>query len=117
MWWCVLACGASAQEERCDDVSAQIETALQNNIDKGILVGTAVGCELTVDSFDPRVQAADLEYLLNAFQNACAIQARECSGIPTRPIPPPPASSPTPGLPPTRNPLPPPSLPLPTSSL
>ena len=109
LWSFVLACGPSAHDERCDDVTEQIEAALQNNIDKGVLVGTAVGCELTAESFDPRVQPSDLEYLLSAFQNACEIQAQECSGISTHPRRP--SSEPSPfvgtpaplGLPPPPN--------------
>lgn len=89
MWSLILACGESADDERCDDVTAQIAQALEDNIAKGVLVGTAVGCELTPESFDPRVQPDDLEYLTTAFQNACAIQAEECSGIPRRRLPPP----------------------------
>ena len=110
MWSFLLACGPSAHDERCDDVTEQIETALQNNIDRGVLVGTAVGCELTAESFDPRVQPSDLEYLLSAFQNACEIQAEECSGISTHPRrppsePPPFVGTPAPlGLPPPPDP-------------
>ena len=108
LWSLVLACGGgvddesperSERRERCDDVSAQIDEALRLNIDKGVLVGTAVGCALTPESFDPRVQSEDLEYLTTAFQNACAIQAEECSGIPTHPIPPPSVPPPPPTLP------------------
>jgi hypothetical protein len=88
LWSFVLGCGRG-DDERCDDVTAQIDQALELNIAKGVLVGTAVGCELTPESFDPRVQPDDLEYLTTAFQNACAIQAEECSGIPRRRLPPP----------------------------
>jgi hypothetical protein len=103
MWSLLLACGTGADDEsreRCDDVSAQIDEALQRNIDQGVLAGTAIACELTPESFDPRVQRADRDYLLNAYQNACATQAQECSGIPTHAIPPPSAPPPPPNLPP-----------------
>jgi len=101
LWSFVLACGEGADDERCDDVSAQIDQALEDNIAKGVLVGTAVGCELTPESFDPRVHPEDVDYLTTAFQNACAIQAEECSGIPTRPsappsVPPPYSAPPSP---------------------
>ena len=100
LWSFVLACGPSAHDERCDDVTEQIEAALQHNIDIGVLVGTAVPCELTRESFDPRVQRDDVEYLLSAFQNACETRAQECSGIPPQPVPPPSVPPPAPTLPP-----------------
>lgn len=98
LWSFVLACGPNAHDERCDEVTEQIEAALRDNIDKGILVGTAVACELTRESFDPRVQRADRDYLLSAFQNACETQAQECSGTSTHPRsePPPFSGAPAP---------------------
>lgn len=69
---------------RCEDVSAQIEAALTQNIDVGVLLPTAVPCELTSESFDPRVPPADVTYLLDAFQNACGLQA-QCGGPPPTP--------------------------------
>ncbi|HKO94930.1 MAG TPA: hypothetical protein VJU61_27440 [Polyangiaceae bacterium] len=107
MWSFVLACGTDDGDEsraRCDDVSAQIEQALEDNIDTGVLVGTAVGCALTPESFDPRVDPANVDYLVAAFENACAIQAQECSGISTPPGPPvpPPTASPPPAAEPRR---------------
>lgn len=92
MWSPLLACGPDVHEERCADVTLQIETALEDNIAKGVLFPTVVGCEVAQDSFDPRVDPSDVEYLLGAFQRACATQAEECRGIST----PPPPSAPTP---------------------
>lgn len=71
-----LACGSGSEDARaCRNVTEQIDTALQDNIAKGVLLPTAVACPLTRDSFDPRVTPSDVEYLSDAFANACAKRA------------------------------------------
>jgi hypothetical protein len=79
----VLGCqDAAVDTERCDDVTAQIELALEEYTQSQLLVPGAVPCELTPDAFDQRVEAASREYLLGAFANACEVQAEACGGSP-----------------------------------
>jgi hypothetical protein len=104
---CVLLCCQAYQddedERRCRDVTSQIDQALQDNIEIGVLMGTAVPCALTEDSFDPRVRPDSREYLLGAFHDACIIQQERCGSDelesapeqgPPEPIPPPSAPPP-----------------------
>jgi hypothetical protein len=93
---CVVACGAlvdDEQQDRCDDVTAQIEEAFQENIENGVLLPGSIACELTPESFDPRVPPPSMEYLRNAFSRACDEQAL-CAGISTEVGPPPGVSPP-----------------------
>jgi hypothetical protein len=98
----VFACRGTVhdeQQERCDEVTTQIDAALEDNIDKGVLLPDSIACELTPASFDPRVPASSVEYLLDAFSSACDEQVL-CSGISTEVgLPPrlgPPTSGPEP---------------------
>ena len=87
----LLSCGlalACADGGACRDDTEQIDAALQNAIEQGVLLGTASACELTRDSFDARVRPSDVDYLLDAFANACAKRAKDC-GDPVLPPPPP----------------------------
>jgi hypothetical protein len=71
-----LGCGDDYSPERCDDIVQQIRAALEDNVNKGILVREAVACgedgvANRPDSFDSRVPQSDVEYLQGAFRNAC----------------------------------------------
>jgi hypothetical protein len=88
--WAVLVCslslacrGASADESqaRCENITAQIDQALQDYTESGNLLPTAVPCELTAQSFDPRVARQNVERVLGQFQAACEQQAACCSGV------------------------------------
>jgi len=86
-----LACAGAvdeARQRRCDDVSAQIDQALSNYTDSGNLLPGAVACELTPDSFDPRVSPENVERVLGQFTAACDVQTQTCSGAPARVRPP-----------------------------
>ncbi|MEY2935340.1 MAG: hypothetical protein RL033_6089 [Pseudomonadota bacterium] len=85
-------------QERCADVRAQIEEALTNYTTMGVLLPGVEPCELTPDSFDPRVRYESVDYVLGAFANACEQRAEACLGVPSyeRPEPGPPPSSPPP---------------------
>jgi hypothetical protein len=86
-----FACQPEAVDtERCADVTAQIELALEDYTDAGLLLPGARPCELGPEDFDPRTTAESREYLLGAFANACVQQADACWAIPSA-APPPPA--------------------------
>jgi hypothetical protein len=86
------ACGSGGEDGRaCRDVTEQIDAALKDNINTGILLPTAAACPLTRDSFDPRVTPSDVDYLFDAFTKACAKQAEDCGNM----VPPPPPTAPT----------------------
>jgi hypothetical protein len=93
-----FACQAvDHDQERCTDVTAQIEQALTDYTDSGVLLPGAEPCELTEDSFDPRTQRESQEYLLDAFASACQTRAEVCEGVPAGDRPqrrPPPATPP-----------------------
>jgi hypothetical protein len=78
------ACGSLAGDSaRCDDVRQQILAALQNNIESGVLLSTAIPCGPDgianhPDYFDPRVDASNVQYLQGAFENACDELASSC---------------------------------------
>jgi len=72
----VLAAFANNRYASANDARDQIMGALQANVNKGVLVGTAVPCgddgiANRNDSFDSRVDPDDVVYLTNAFANAC----------------------------------------------
>jgi len=72
----VLAAFANNRYASANDARDQIMGALQLNVNKGVLVGTAVPCgddgiANRNDSFDSRVDPQDVAYLTNAFANAC----------------------------------------------
>ena len=88
--WAVVVCslslachGASADDSqaRCENITAQIDQALQDYTDSGNLLPTAVPCELTAQSFDPRVAPENVERVLGQFRAACEQQAACCSGV------------------------------------
>lgn len=69
-------CGNDYSDEHCDDIVNQIRTALEDNVNKGILVREAVACGKDgvanrPDSFDANASQSDVEYLQGAFRNAC----------------------------------------------
>jgi len=79
-----LACAGEYNDDQCIDIRDQIVAALTENVNKGVLVPTAVSCgpdgvANNRDSFDPRVQAADVEYLQEAFRHACAEFLDNCT--------------------------------------
>jgi hypothetical protein len=78
-----LACAGGfdeASQRRCDDVTAQIDQALHDYTESGILLPGAVACELTPTSFDPRVSSGNVVRVLGQFTAACDTEAEECSG-------------------------------------
>jgi len=91
--------GSDDSQARCENITAQIDQALQDYTDSGNLLPTAVPCELTPQSFDPRVRPENVEHVLGQFQVACEQQAACCSGAclpsepadnaPPQPVPPP----------------------------
>ncbi|MEY4546637.1 MAG: hypothetical protein RL685_2832 [Pseudomonadota bacterium] len=85
-------------QERCADVSAQIEQALTDYTANGVLLPGAEPCELTLESFDPRVREESVEYVLGAFASACEQREGACWDVPRyeRPQPAPPPSAPPP---------------------
>jgi tetratricopeptide (TPR) repeat protein len=73
----VLAGFANNRYAAANDARDQIEKALQDNVRNGVLVGTAVPCGADgvasrPESFDSRVDPADVKYLTGAFANACS---------------------------------------------
>lgn len=73
----VLAAFANNRYDSANDVKGQIMNALQENVDSGVLVSTAVPCgedgvASRPDSFDSRVRPQDVDYLTGAFANACS---------------------------------------------
>jgi hypothetical protein len=71
-----LGCGNDYSDAHCHDIEQQIRTALEDNVNKGILVREAIACgddgvANRPDSFDSRVPQSDVEYLQGAFRNAC----------------------------------------------
>lgn len=104
----ILGChGASddaAARRQCQDVTAQIEQAYLDYTESGNLLPGQDPCQLTEDSFDPRVSTENVERVLGQFANACDIQADACAGMyreipqdePSRPEPVPPPSAPPP---------------------
>jgi len=80
----LLGCAGEYNDEQCIDIRSQIVAALQENVDKGVLVPSAVSCGPegvadNPDSFDPRIPAADVEYLREAFRHACAEFLDNCT--------------------------------------
>jgi hypothetical protein len=72
----VLAAFANNRYSAANDARDQIMGALQDNVNSGVLVGTAVPCgddgiASRNDSFDSRVAPKDQAYLESAFANAC----------------------------------------------
>jgi hypothetical protein len=73
----VLAAFAKNRYSAANDARNQIMSALQDNVSRGVLVGTAVPCGANgvanqPNSFDSRVKAEDVNYLSGAFANACS---------------------------------------------
>jgi tetratricopeptide (TPR) repeat protein len=73
----VLAAFASNSYSEANDARDQIMKALQDNVDKHVLVDTAVPCGADgianqPDSFDSRVPVSSQTYLTGAFAKACA---------------------------------------------
>jgi hypothetical protein len=71
-----LGCGDDYSDAHCNDIMQQIHTALEDNVNKGILVREAIACgedgvANRPDSFDSRVPQRDVEYLQGAFRDAC----------------------------------------------
>jgi hypothetical protein len=71
-----VGCGNDYSAEHCDDIIRQIQTSLEDNVNKGILVREAIACgedgvANRADSFDARASDGDVEYLQSAFRNAC----------------------------------------------
>jgi hypothetical protein len=91
-------------QERCADVSAQIEQALVEYTQNRVLLPGAEPCELTPESFDPRTSRESKEYLLEAFATACQTQAETCWGAPVVDRPPPQFGPPQPAPPPSEPP-------------
>jgi hypothetical protein len=95
-----LACGAASEggeggeggavPDRCVDTREQILSALQTNIEIGVLIPSAVPCgddgvENRPDYFDPRVPASSVGMLQDAFAAACAeLESRCPDGAPSR---------------------------------
>ena len=95
--WLACACLACAwsgcgeeesgySEARCNDIRDQTMTALQQSVEQGVLVDTAVPCgdegvANRADSFDSRVPAEDIEYLQGAFWHACREFEEHCAGV------------------------------------
>jgi hypothetical protein len=97
----VLGCRDDVVDaERCADATAQIEQALTDYTNGGILLPGAEPCGLTLDSFHPRTTDESVEYLLGAFGDACEVQAEACGGVPM-PQRPPSTTPPSPSSPPT----------------
>jgi len=74
----VLAAFANNRYDSANDVKGQIMEALEDNVESGVLVSTAVPCgddgvaSRPDSSFDSRVRAQDVDYLTGAFANACS---------------------------------------------
>jgi PEGA domain len=74
----VLAGFANNRYAAANNARDQIMKALQDNVNVGVLVGTAVPCgpdgvaNRPADSFDSRVKQDSVDYLTGAFANACA---------------------------------------------
>lgn len=71
-----MACGEEYSDQQCDDLRDQIAEALASNVDKGVLVASAVPCGAEgiandPESFDPRVSLANRAYLTDSFADAC----------------------------------------------
>ncbi|HKO91277.1 MAG TPA: hypothetical protein VJU61_09005 [Polyangiaceae bacterium] len=76
----LLACGGAEEDrysaEQCQSMRDDIMTTLQDNVAKGIIVGSAVPCgsdglASSAASFDSRATPEDVEELQNAFREAC----------------------------------------------
>ena len=72
----VPGCGDDYSDETCHDIARQIRTALEDNVNKGILVREAIACGKDgvanrSDSFDARVPQSDVEDIQSDFRNAC----------------------------------------------
>jgi hypothetical protein len=85
-----------AGSERCTEVTAQIDQAVLDYTNGGLLLPGADPCGLTLDSFHPLTTDESVEYLLGAFGDACEAQAEACWGVPR---PQRPASTTAPSLP------------------
>lgn len=74
----VLAAFASNSYSQANDARDQIMKALQENVSKQVLFGTAIPCgeqgiaNQPKASFDPRVETKNVDYLKGAFASACA---------------------------------------------
>ena len=71
-----LACNGYSDDE-CIDIRAAIVTALQDNVDRGVLLPDAVSCGPNGvanrrESFDPRIPPGDVEAVQADFRRACA---------------------------------------------
>jgi hypothetical protein len=77
---CQGAFGDDRASQQCASVTAQIEQAVQDYTESGNLLPGQEPCQLTADSFDSRVSRANVDRLLEQFDNACEIQADACSG-------------------------------------
>jgi hypothetical protein len=79
----MLACNDYSEEE-CIDIRAQIVAALEENVNKGVLLPDAVSCgpdgvANRRESFDSRIPPGDVEYLQGAFRSACAEFLDNCN--------------------------------------
>ncbi|HKO91278.1 MAG TPA: hypothetical protein VJU61_09010 [Polyangiaceae bacterium] len=79
-----LACGGEYTDDQCIDIRSQIVAALQENVDKGVLVPAAVSCgpegvANRLDSFATGVKPEDVQYLQEAFRHACAEFLDNCT--------------------------------------
>jgi hypothetical protein len=95
----ILGChGASdddAARRQCQDVTAQIEQAYLDYTESGNLLPGQEPCQVTADSFDPRVSRQNVDKVIEQFANACDVQADACSGV-YRELPPDEPSRPEP---------------------
>lgn len=74
----VACAGVFGEEARCDDVTSQIDAALERDIERGYLRPGAVACELTPGSFSPNTDTDTVDDLLTQYRVACDEQARVC---------------------------------------
>ena len=78
-------CGARSTEQRCDELREEIMAALQQNVQQGVLIPTAIPCgEIGVanrdDYFHERLRPSDIRGLQTDFRAACDEFAASCSG-------------------------------------
>ena len=82
-----LACGDDRySEERCEGLRDQIMEALVTNVDRQVLVATAIPCGSNgvandPNSFDSRVPMATVNYLKNEFAQACGEFEDHCGPL------------------------------------